>query len=475
MAQWLAALAQQGSLRAGDFLGIAAEHFEQAGDEPSAVEFHARAAEQAGQRFAHERVLVHVGRALVLLGNARAALPDEAALHWRLLSARERTLYQQARRSEQVVDLDAMARLADLLDDDRRRAEVAFRRGMYATRVADWAAMESAARLGIACAARAGDDQLRLHFAKLLASAKLKQGNIDAGRTLALEALTEARSLGLRQVESSLLNTLLNAANMQGDLAGRLDLNRQSLQIAREAGDRVGEAFGLLNFGGGWLDVGDLAQARRDIDAGRQMMRAQGDKTMEGAAHVSLSTLALWQGDVTRALALARQALDIFVAAQARDWEGIARLRLGDAEEALGRLDAAREAYGQAHTRALEIGSAWRHDASAGLARVALAAGDTAAAMAALKPLLDHVAAGGTMDGTDYPRQIELTCHLVLVRAGDPRASNWLALAHGELMAQAEALADTTLRQGFLQNIPYHRAVVEAWAQRDESRAKPAV
>ena len=474
VAQWLAALAQQGSLRAGDFLGTAAEHFERAGDEPNAVEFHARSAEQAEQRFAHERVLAHVGRALGLLGDVRAELPDQAALHWRLLSARERTLLLQARRDEQAVDLDAMTRLADLLDDDRCRAEVAVRRGNYANRVADWTAMESAARLGIACAARVGDDGLRLRSARLLATAKIKQGNIDAGRTLALQALAEARSLGQRRVESSLLNSLLFAAGMRGDLAGVLDLNRQSLQIDRETGDRTGEAFGLLNFGGGWLDVGDLAQARRDIDAGLQMMRAQGDKTMEGAALGSLSALALWQGDETRALALARQALDVVVAAQARDWEGITRLRLGDAEAALGRLDAAREAYGQAHARALEIGSAWQHDASAGLARVALAAGDTAAALAALQPLLDHMAAGGTLDGTDYPRQIELTCHRALARGGDLRAADWLALAHGALMAQAEALTDTMVRQGFLQNIPHHRAIVEAWARRDESSESPA-
>ncbi len=477
VAQWLAAMARQGSLRAGDFLGTAAEHFERAGDEPNAAEFHARAAEQAAERFAHERVLAHVSRALGLLGKARVLQPDQAALRWRLLSARERTLFLQARRDEQAVDLDAMTQLAEMLDDDRCRAEVAVRRGNYANRVADWAAMESAAHLGIACAARAGDDALRLNSARLLATAKIKQGDIDAGRMLALQALAEARGLGQRRVESSLLNSLVFAAGMRGDVAGVLDLNRQCLQIDREAGDRKGEAFSLLNVGGGWLEVGDLAQARRDIDAGLQMMRAQGDRTMESAALGSLSALTLWQGDETRALALARQALDIAIAAQARDWEGITRLRLGDAEAALGRLDAARQEYGQAHSRALEIGSAWQHDASAGLARVALAAGDTAAALAALQPLLDHVAAGGTLDGTDYPRQIELTCHHALARASDPRAADWLARAQVALMAQAEALTDAMLRRGFLQNIPHHRAIVEAWARRDESRgslAKPA-
>ena len=41
-------------------------------------------------------------------------------------------------------------------------------------------------------------------------------------------------------------------------------------------------------------------------------------------------------------------------------------------------------------------------------------------------------------------------------------------------MAQAEALTDTTLRQGFLKNIPHHRAILQAWARRDESSESPA-
>ena len=192
VAQWLAGLVEQGSLRAGDFLGLAAEHFEQAADGANAAEFHARAAEHAGQRLAHDRVLAHVGRALVLLGDAQAAplthptspaspaSPAQTELRWRLLSAREKTLRLQARRDEQAADLDALEHLAHALDDDRRRAEVALRRGNRAARMADWAAQESAARHGMACATRAGDDGLRLNALRLLAAAEVLQGRADA-------------------------------------------------------------------------------------------------------------------------------------------------------------------------------------------------------------------------------------------------------------------------------------------------------
>jgi len=113
VAQWLTSLTPQGSLRAGDFLSTAAEHFEQAGDRANATEFHTRAAEQALQRLAHTRVLAHVSRALTLLDQAEPSVqPAQAAQHaqpgqrWRLLRARERTLDLQARRDEQGADLD---------------------------------------------------------------------------------------------------------------------------------------------------------------------------------------------------------------------------------------------------------------------------------------------------------------------------------------------------------------------------------
>ncbi|MES2990324.1 MAG: hypothetical protein V4844_02800 [Pseudomonadota bacterium] len=102
--------------------------------------------------------------------------------------------------------------------------------------------------------------------------------------------------------------------------------------------------------------------------------------------------------------------------------------------------------------------------AVAGLARVALAEGDTDAALATLQPLLDHVAASGTFDGNSDSRWIELTAHQVLARARDPRAAEWLVRAHTALMTRADAISDAELRKGFLHNIPFHREIVAAWA-----------
>lgn len=135
LAAWLAAQSQSSSARAGDFLGLTAQHYEEAGDGASAAEFHARAAEHAGLRLAHDRVLKHVARALALLENPAVALEDPAAhadhsgaeLRWRLLSVRERTFSRWPAATNRRGDLDLLAHLAEVLDDDRRRAQLAIR------------------------------------------------------------------------------------------------------------------------------------------------------------------------------------------------------------------------------------------------------------------------------------------------------------------------------------------------------------
>ncbi|MGZ5276922.1 MAG: hypothetical protein ACXWCU_13500, partial [Caldimonas sp.] len=66
------------------------------------------------------------------------------------------------------------------------------------------------------------------------------------------------------------------------------------------------------------------------------------------------------------------------------------------------------------------------------------------------------------LDGTVKPRLIELTCYRVLAQAGDLRAAEWLTRAHAALQVQAATIPDPALRQGFLQNILYHREIVAA-------------
>jgi hypothetical protein len=175
--------------------------------------------------------------------------------------------------------------------------------------------------------------------------------------------------------------------------------------------------------------------------------------------------LALWQGDAERALAVATEAIELAAATQAREFEADAWCTRGEAELALGRSEAAAAAFERAASLATEIGHGRRHQALAGRARVALAQGDTAASMGHVESLLARSVGGESWEGADA-RLVLWTCHLVLTRAGDPRAAALLADAHAELQARAATIGDAALRESFLVNVPHHRAIGAAWAAR---------
>ena len=475
VANWLASFT---GLQACEFLSITAEHYERAGDTANAAEYHARAAEHARQRFAHDAALAHVHRALALLdapSRLDHAMPSDCAaalaLRWRLLDVREQTLDLQGRRSEQRADIEALEVLAQSMDDDSRRAHVALRRSEIALLTADYSEQERAARTTMALAARTGDHALRLRAQRRLASATAHLGDYEAGQAMAQQGLAEARERGLRVNEASFLNTLSFIAVNRNDLMGCLELFQQTLPIDREVGDRRREANTLVNLGNAWLRLGQLAQARRDLEESLRLARANGDRTLECHPLFHLSALALWEGDDARALALARSAFDVAVSVEARNAEVYALIVLGNAELALGRHAAAAQAYQQARASALEIGDPGHHDATAGLARVALAQGNVAAAMREVEGLLAHLSAGGTLDATEYPRLIELTCHQVLARGGDARAAEWLTRARTNLQAKAATIPDAAMRQGFLGNIPEHREIMAAWRQLQHGEA----
>jgi adenylate cyclase len=60
--------------------------------------------------------------------------------------------------------------------------------------------------------------------------------------------------------------------------------------------------------------------------------------------------------------------------------------------------------------------------------------------------------------------RVDLTCYQVLHAANDPRADAVLERAHAQLQEQATKITDEAMRRSFLENVPYHREIVAAWA-----------
>jgi hypothetical protein len=136
----------------------------------------------------------------------------------------------------------------------------------------------------------------------------------------------------------------------------------------------------------------------------------------------------------------------------------------GHALSGLGHLVESAQAYHSALDILRAIGRPNKvTEPLAGLARVALASGDIAGASRHVESILSHLLTR-TLEGTDEPLRVYLTCYHVLQAAGDPRADGILSTAYTLLHEQAGKITDETMRRSFLENVPYHREIVAAWA-----------
>ena len=470
LARWLAANAEQSGGRHGDVLGIAAHHFERAGETADAAEFHARAAEHAVERFAHAAVLDHVERALALLdesaGRAETA-GAQAPLRWRLLLAREQTNRLTGHRAEQRIDLATLGTLAETLALDTARAELARRSAGLALVLADWPAAEHQAREAMALAERLGDHAGRLVSQGTLALALRGQARLDDAQALAEQGLAESRERGLKQREWNFLRALALIYETQGHEMKSAEMELLAMAIARETGDRVGEALGLDCMGQVAIYVGDLAQAQRSFEDALRLQRQLGLRSMEAHAGAYLAAVMLWQGEDARALVVAREALDAARAAEQRYAEAWAQYRLGEAELALGRYAEAGEAMAAAAAGAQAVGVGLVHTATAGLARVALAQGQLGEALGHVETLLTRLPAGDVVpDTTFHPELVALTCYEVLISAGDVRADECLERARSLMLAVAQGITVPAQRESHLKVMPHRRKIEAAWRAR---------
>ena len=467
LARWLVTLTGP---QANEVLGLTAHHFEQAGDDEQAAAQHTRAAEHAASRFALDALATHAQRGLALL-DTLAVSPGNRELRWRLLRMRTSVMEHGSHGDQMRADLDAQTALADELADDTKRAQAGQRQSQFAMLTADFAAMKAAALHTMACAARADQPALRLAALRTLALADCYLGDWDAGQRLAQQCLEQARALGLVRIQTACMNTLSMVALKRQDPVACLRWQEVAEPLHRQLGDTRQQAIVLSNLGDCWLGVGELSLGRRYCVEALQLARSVGHRFSECHALCNLSKLERWLGNAVQAVALARAALEAALAVGVPQLEQMALKRLGHGQWIAGDRAAAAEAFEQARAQALKHKLSQLDDASAGLARLALADGDLAGALRHVQSVLDRAAASGYAHDAEHPHQVSLVCHLVLSSAADPRADAWLQRAHGQLLTVAATISDASLREGFLNNIPEHRAILAAWALHDQERA----
>jgi tetratricopeptide (TPR) repeat protein len=341
----------------------------------------------------------------------------------------------------------------------RSLGKIAEEQGNYAEANAHY---EQAAVCYRECGDRLGQGQIY----GLLGRIASDQGSFARARVYYDHHLRISREIGDRRWEAVAL-TLVGI--LKEDLGHYTEADSnfgRALQIAQELGDRRGEGITLASLGRNALIQGDFARAQAHYDQSLHIYREIGYQVGESFVLGDLGLLAHYQGDDQQAWDLGRQVLEVAQQVGNERRQRFALMVLGHALTGLGRLTDAAAAYQQALALNRKLGYAHLIvEATAGLARVALAKEELIRAVAHVDTIFDHVRTS-SLDGTEEPLRVFLTCAEVLLATQDPRASTVLEAGYRRMRARAASIADTDRRRKFFENIPAHREMLRLWQAR---------
>ncbi len=458
------------------------------------------AGKQAARKFANDEALAYFNRALALTP------ASDPAGRYQLLLSRESIHNLLGNRESQRRDLEELKTLAAKMEGTHSspgKAEAAERWANYishtdyqgAVQLAKEAATlaESEGRLDVAVKAystwsftllvqgaheeaiqkaEAGillareDSNLRGEsvLLNMLGLISLDMGESKAARAYFENCLAMANQLGDRQIEAQSLNNLGNTTAKSGDYRLSRNYYQRALQLAQEVGNRRGESLVLGNLG--WLSglMGDFKTAVSHFEQQRVIAENIRDLYQQTWVAINLSMALLAQGNPEKALAYASEGLEIAGETGDRSGEAWTLTSLGHIHFEIGDLAVAETNYQQAVEIRYELKQPnLATEPLAGLARIASQRGELQAAQEKVAEILAYLDAGGSLVGTEEPLRVLLTCCRVLKSVDDSRAAEVLTDAYALLMERADKITDEGLRTKFLENIPAHREVLDAW------------
>ena len=305
-----------------------AYHWTAARSWEKAVRWHRLAGERARTVYAHADAVAHYTQALAALGKLPA--PRDLLCEYDLRLARESAYDLAGERRAQAEDLQALEALADALDDDERRAEVALRQAGYANATGDLPAAIAASQRAIALAQARNDAGREAAGYLQWGQALNNQGASAAARTPLGAAVSIAHRQGFLSAEAEGLRLLGSTHWCLGDYDQAGVYYARSLEICRRIGDRRGERMALNNLGLVRVQAGRHDLATAHFEQALAIAREIGDPWGESKALTNLANVSMAMGNFTQATALARQALEISRQVGARSNEGVLLLYLGN-------------------------------------------------------------------------------------------------------------------------------------------------
>lgn len=468
------------------------------------------AGEQAAARFAPTEALRYFDRALELTPE------NDFQTQYELLIAEEKLFGLLGDRRSQRRHLKKLSQLVPKHNDPFQQAELALLWAGYWEAINDYTAADKAIREAIHFASQNEPDQNQPHHpraARLIAQGHLLWGQYlialsdytlarehleqaleifkrmgderemaralhylgtifayQAHYELALKNYREAlflyRKTGDRQGEGHILNNLGTIAADQGNPVEEKAYYEQALQIRREIGDRYGEADTLNNLGLTERTLGEYARARDYYHQAMEIYFEIQNRLGEQVVLHNLGEAFYYLKMYSEALASYRQALFIAREIKDRDGEALNLFHIGNILRDTGSLEQAEAHYQQALVLHREVERfQFETEDLASLADVALLQQKIPQAMEYVQAILPILAQNPTLDGSEEPFRVYLTCYNILQAAGDPGARAVLQRAYELLKSRSERLLDPDMRRKFLENNPWHKAVLDLWGK----------
>jgi predicted ATPase len=277
------------------------------------------------------------------------------------------------------------------------------------------------------------------------------------------DALRLTQQIGFRWGEGASQLELGDVVRMQGEYSRAATLMESAFTILQEIGDHGKTALALTWLGRLYAYMGDTIAAEAWLTRYQQVTEQVKGWESEIDHLQARTVLALQRGELTQALTYATQGWQIGQTRSLPDVQAYTLIGMGHTQTQLGQLTAAKSAYQQAFELYTAIGRPdMAAEAQAGLAAIAQQQGDHEQALSLVEALLAQLAEQPTA-GQDEPFFLYLTCYQVLATTQDRRAPAILQQGYMLLQRYAEQITDVALRQSFLENVPVHQALSQAY------------
>jgi len=493
-----ATLAGSSSYRLGQHDAEIARHLELAGDDLPAADRYLRAAGHAVDLGGNADAFRQLSRALKLLPT------NDHERRFAAHRLREEILRRLAKRPQQLRELHALRKEADVLGDPAKLAQSHCALAQFYIDVGKAPAASRAAAPALQYAREAGDPLLEAEALRLRAAIARLVGNAEEslrlveqalelcnkagvytttesgssrpatpvlmtratilnqqGTTLwnigrleeAIEAYAEAlviyRAIGMARHEARALNNMGIVFAALGEYEEALAHYKSALKIDQVLGDRSGIALKLGNIGQCYSDLGDTERAESYLSKALKVAEQTGDLSAAADAAVSWGQTKMQRGETRsalelfeRGLALATENRERYQEIRALEYIALAHLAVGDPPEAA--LEMARSATEWARKVPMLVGVIY------GLAFQALALSKLGSHDAAITAIDEAVKLieGARPEGVEklYRWRSE-----VLAAAGRTEEAEAAATrARTEIETKAAKLRDPELRKHFL-------------------------